>query len=83
MSGKEGKCRDDSSICWKSFSEQYLPPILNSVSQKVICLNLLKLTRDKDVRNRIGQQSKEWIIKTHSLEVVASKHLELFSKIIT
>jgi glycosyltransferase involved in cell wall biosynthesis len=55
------------------------PPILNSYSEEEICINLLKIAKDKDVRNNIGKKSREWIIKTHSPELVAMKHLEILN----
>ncbi len=67
----------------RAFGEECLPPLLNSFSYEDIYSNLLKLAHDKDLRNKIGHQSRKWIAKTHSLEVVASKHLELFLKIIS
>jgi len=62
----------------RAFGEN--PPILNSFSEEDIYSNLLKLTKDADLRRSIGIQSREWIKKTHSPEIVAKKHLEILTE---
>ena len=59
----------------RAFGEE--PPILNSFSEEDIFSNLMKLAKDMDFRKEIGRKSRDWIIKTHSPNVVAKKHLEI------
>ncbi len=59
----------------RAFGEE--PPILNSFKEEEIYSNLLKLAKDADFRAEIGRKSREWIIKTHSSQVVAQRHLEI------
>ena len=53
------------------------PPILNSFSEEDIISNLTKLAKDPDYRIALGEQSRDWIKKTHSPDIVAKKHLEI------
>ena len=62
----------------RAFGEN--PPILNSFSEEDIYSNLLKLAKDADLRRSIGLESREWIKKTHSPEIVAKKHLEILTE---
>ena len=59
----------------RAFGEE--PPILNSFSTEDIFANLMKLAKDMDFRKEVGSKSRDWIIKTHSPNVVAQKHLEI------
>jgi glycosyltransferase involved in cell wall biosynthesis len=59
----------------RAFGEE--PPILNSLTVEDIFTNLVKLAKDKQKIIDIGRKSREWIIKTHSPRLVASKHLEI------
>ncbi len=59
----------------RAFGEE--PPILNSFSEEDIFSNLMKLAKDVDFRKEVGRKSRDWIIKTHSPNVVAKKHLEI------
>jgi glycosyltransferase involved in cell wall biosynthesis len=63
----------------RTFGED--PPILNSVTEEDIYSNLLKLARDADYRRYVGKCSREWVIKTHSPDIVASKHLEVLNAV--
>jgi hypothetical protein len=38
----------------------------------------MKLAKDMDFRMDIAKRSREWVIKTHSPDLVAAKHLEVF-----
>ena len=62
----------------RAFGEE--PPILNSFTEEEICENLLRLAKDRDLRERLGRESREWIIKTHSSRVVARRHLEILGR---
>jgi glycosyltransferase involved in cell wall biosynthesis len=62
----------------RAFGEN--PPILNSYSEEDIFSNLVKLAKDPDFRISLGKQSREWIKKTHSPDIVAKKHLEILSQ---
>lgn len=64
----------------RAFGEN--PPILNSFNEEDIFLNLLKLAKDPDFRSLLGRKSREWIIKTHSPDIVAKKHLEILSQFV-
>ena len=59
----------------RAFGEE--PPILNSFSEEDIFSNLMMLAKDMDFRKEVGRKSRDWIIKTHSPNVVAKKHLEI------
>ena len=59
----------------RAFGEE--PPIINSLTEEDIFTNLVELARDKQKIINIGKKSREWIIKTHSPRLVASKHLEI------
>ena len=59
----------------RAFGE--LPPILNSYTEEDIYSNLVKLASDIDYRISLGKKSREWIIKTHSPDIVAKKHLDI------
>lgn len=61
----------------RAFGEE--PPILNSYTEDEICSNLLRLAKDKDFCIKLGQESREWVIKTHSSNVVARRHLEILT----
>jgi hypothetical protein len=36
------------------------------------------LAKDPDFRLSLGKKSREWIKKTHSPDIVAKKHLDIF-----
>lgn len=59
----------------RAFGEE--PPILNSFTEDEICSNLIKLADDPDFRRDLGRKSREWIIKTHSPRLVATKHMQI------
>ena len=59
----------------RAFGEE--PPILNSYTQEDILSNLIKLAKDTDFRKELGKKSRDWIMKTHSPNVVANIHLEI------
>ncbi|MDE1816515.1 MAG: glycosyltransferase family 4 protein [Thaumarchaeota archaeon] len=59
----------------RAFGEE--PPILNSPGEEDIYSNLLKLAKDADLRKDLGKKSREWVIKTHSPVLVASKHIQI------
>ena len=61
----------------RAFGEN--PPILNSFSEEDIFSNLVKLAKDPDFRISLGKKSREWIMKTHSPEIVAKHHLEILA----
>jgi glycosyltransferase involved in cell wall biosynthesis len=61
----------------RSFGEE--PPILNSFTEDDIYSNLVALANDPDLRTRIGKESREWVIKTHSSRTVALRHLEILT----
>jgi glycosyltransferase involved in cell wall biosynthesis len=62
----------------RAFGEN--PPILNSFTEEDIFSNLVKLAKDPDFRISLGKKSREWIIKTHSPEIVAKNHLEILNQ---
>jgi len=64
----------------RAFGEE--PPVLNSSTENEILENLLKLACDKKFRTALGIESRKWIIKTHSPEIVGKKHLEIFKNIL-
>ena len=53
-----------------------LPPILNSHTPSDVCESLCILL-DESVRKQIGNNSREWIKKTHSPKLVAERHLDI------
>ena len=59
----------------RAFGEE--PPILNSFNEDEIYSNLVMLADDPKIRKDIGQKSRDWIIKTHSPNIVARRHLEI------
>jgi glycosyltransferase involved in cell wall biosynthesis len=63
----------------RAFGEE--PPVLNSFTEDDIYTNLLKLARDVDYRKSVGKSSREWVIKTHSPDIVASKHLDVLTAV--
>lgn len=63
----------------RAFGEE--PPILNSFTEDEICSNLIKLVKNPEFRNEIGQKSREWIKKTHSPQKVAEEHLKVLESI--
>jgi len=56
-----------------------VPPILHADSSERIFNQLMKCT-DKGFRKKVGAESREWVLKHHSPEVVAKRHLELYEK---
>jgi glycosyltransferase involved in cell wall biosynthesis len=64
----------------RAFGEN--PPILNSFSEEDIFSNLVQLAKDPDFRLSLGKKSREWIMKTHSPDIVAKKHLEILSQFV-
>jgi glycosyltransferase involved in cell wall biosynthesis len=63
----------------RAFSEE--PPILNSYEEKEIYENMIKIAKDNIFRKDLGKKSREWIIKTHSPEVVSLKHLDILNSV--
>lgn len=63
------------SLILRAFGEE--PPILNSFTEDEIYSNLIMLANDPETRKFVGQKSREWIIKTHSPNIVAQRHLEI------
>jgi len=63
----------------RAFGEE--PPILNSFTEDEICSNLIKLVKNPEFRNEIGQKSREWIEKTHSPQKVAEEHLKVLESV--
>lgn len=57
-----------------------VPPILFADSSERIFNQLVKCT-DKGFRKKVGDESREWVLKHHSPKVVAQKHLEYYEKI--
>lgn len=64
----------------RAFREE--PPILNSFTEEEIYSNLVKLANDADLRNELGRESREWVIKTHSPRLVAHKHIEILESVL-
>lgn len=62
-----------------AFGEE--PPILNSFTEDEIFSNLVKLAENPDFRKEIGTKSRNWIIKTHSPEVVSKIHLDILESL--
>jgi len=63
----------------RAFGE--MPPLLNSFSIEDIYCNLKKLDNE-EFRKELGKRCREWVIKTHSPEKVASKHLEILKSVL-
>jgi glycosyltransferase involved in cell wall biosynthesis len=59
----------------RAFGEE--PPILNSFTEDEIFSNLVKLGENVDFRKEMGKKSRDWIIKTHSPDVVSKIHLDI------
>ncbi|MGN6349047.1 MAG: glycosyltransferase, partial [Candidatus Nitrosocosmicus sp.] len=59
----------------RAFGEE--PPILNSFTEDEIFSNLVKLGENVDFRKEMGKKSRDWIIKTHSPDVVSKMHLDI------
>ncbi len=64
----------------RAFGEE--PPIINSFTEEEICSNLIKLAKNPEFRNEIGQKSREWIKKTHSPQKVAEEHLKVLESVL-
>jgi len=64
----------------RAFGEE--PPILNSFTEDEICSNLIKLVKNPEFRNEIGQKSREWVEKTHSPQKVAEEHLKVLKSVL-
>lgn len=62
----------------RSFGE--VPPILNSFTEDEIYSNLINLSKDVEYRKKIGKESREWVMKTHSPYVVATKHMNIINR---
>lgn len=58
-----------------------VPPILHADSSERIFNQLVKCT-DKGFRKKVGAESRRWVLKHHSPEVVAKRHLELYEKVV-
>jgi glycosyltransferase involved in cell wall biosynthesis len=91
--GSWGTATPEAMSCQKPvlmfYKEEYIkrafgeyPPILNSFSEEDIFSNLVKLAKDPDFRISLGKDSREWIMKTHSPEIVAKNHLEILSQFV-
>lgn len=63
----------------RAFGEE--PPILNSFKEEEIYENMMKLAKDVDLRKQLGENSRKWIIKTHSPKTVSLKHLEVLDSV--
>jgi len=64
----------------RAFGEE--PPILNSFTEEEICSNLIKLVKNPEFRNEIGQKSRKWIEKTHSPQKIAEEHLKVLESVL-
>jgi len=64
----------------RAFGEE--PPIINSFTEEEICSNLIKLAKNPEFRNEIGQKSREWVKKTHSPQKVAEEHLKVLESVL-
>jgi len=42
---------------------------------------LIKLTNE-DLRKEIGKKSREWVIKTHSTDIVSEQHLDILKSVV-
>jgi len=63
----------------RAFGE--MPPLLNSFTDEDIYSNLIKLTNE-DLRKEIGKKSREWVIKTHSTDIVSEQHLDILRSVV-
>lgn len=64
----------------RAFNEE--PPIINSYTEEEIFSNLVKLGKDTELRKDLGEKSRQWVMKTHSPELVATKHLEVLKAVV-
>jgi len=56
------------------------PPAINSSTVEEISSNLVKLASDKKLRLNVGEESRKWIIKTHSADKVAANQFKILLK---
>ena len=63
----------------RAFGE--MPPLLNSFTDEEIYSNLIKLANE-DFRKEIGKKSREWVIKTHSTDIVSERHLDILKSVV-
>ena len=60
-----------------------LPPMPNTkrADHKDLFLNMLFLAKNPNEREKIGRQSRDWVIATHHPRLVAKKHYEVLKKV--
>ena len=91
--GSWGTSTPEAMCCGKPvliyYKEEYIqrafhenPPILNSFSEEDIARSLRTLCDNEDFRMKMGRESREWVIKTHSSRVVAQRHLDIINSVL-
>lgn len=67
---------DDHEWCFKDH-----PPVINAYSSEDIYKSIKELFGNRQKLGSIGKASLEWYKKNHSLDVVVSKHLDVYKSI--
>lgn len=57
------------------------PPIPNSFTVDDIYINLRRLSEDDGLRKKVGQESRDWVMKTHHPRIVAQRHYDILMSV--
>ncbi len=69
----------DEGLYKKFYSE--IPPIINASTEKQIYEELMKLIEDQTLGEKIGKESREWLLKYHNVEKNIQKYLFVYNAI--
>lgn len=59
-----------------------IPPIINCKNEDDVALRLLELAKSESLRRSIGIKGREWVIRIHSPNEVAQKHINVLRSVI-
>ncbi|MGI8422833.1 MAG: glycosyltransferase family 4 protein [Chloroflexota bacterium] len=60
-----------------------MPPIESALTEEQILERLVKLATDAVHRRRVGQASREWIVRHHGWERCADDHLKMYAEVMS
>jgi len=60
-----------------------LPPLISAEDEDEVFREVSALVEDAVRRKQLGQQSRDWFMRYHSMDVVAREHLRLYNEILS
>jgi glycosyltransferase involved in cell wall biosynthesis len=71
--------REIAEFCWADDS----PPLMDVQSEEEILKTLRNFYSDKPLRERVGSNSRNWVIRHHNWQLVVEKHIEAYSSMLS